>query len=298
MFECPPWGRGCDNCMWYNPEDQKIGDCKHAKLEKNEAGVVMNCTSWMHKDYPGSCSNCALYDPDTKMCRVHKVHIYQNDVDAWRCSYWEPRKKTLGDKVLQAVLQNPHLRVVDDESEVRRMHCGNCKYHNKHDSMCPEGHATHGDSCKNWEPDEEKIEQEKPIEKRCNNCGSCHPFIAICQRFPDKSIWPAENHSCEHWEPMKEKKNPNEAEAEKKKPVFGGTSLCELEVKAKVWSHKKEAAALDRGVQQGGMLEMLDTVFDIACQQVPACSERWTKLKTQIHYMLCSKWAAEEDIHE
>jgi len=34
------------------------------------------------------------------------------------------------------------------------MRCGNCRYHNKHDSMCPEGHATHGDSCKNWEPEE------------------------------------------------------------------------------------------------------------------------------------------------
>ena len=234
MFECPPWGRGCDNCMWYNPEDQKIGDCKHAKLEKNEAGVVMNCTSWMHKDYPGSCSNCALYNPNTKMCSVHKVCIYKNDVDTWHCSYWEPRKE----------------------------------------------------------------KQEESTEKRCSNCGSCHPFIAICQRFPDKSIWPAENHTCEHWEPMQEKKNPNEAEPEKKEPVFGGTSLSELEAKAKVWSHKQEAAALDRGVQQGGMLEMLDTVFDIACQQVPACSERWTKLKTHIHYMLCRKWATEEDNYE
>lgn len=77
-------------------------------------------------------------------------------------------------------------------------------------------------------------------------------------------------------------------------PVFGGTSLSELEAKAKVWGHQQEAAAIERGCQQGMTLEMLDTVFDIACQQVPACTERWMKLKADLHVMLCRRWAKEE----
>lgn len=79
-----------------------------------------------------------------------------------------------------------------------------------------------------------------------------------------------------------------------KQPVFGGTSLSELEAKAKVWGHQQEAAAIERGCQQGMILEMLDTVFDIACQQVLACTERWMKLKADLHVMLCRKWADEE----
>lgn len=284
----------CDNCEHKDPDAK---ECAHGKPSRDVYGLL-RCENWAAKKDPGKCcNNCGLYNPNTKMCRVHKVRVYNNDVNTWHCSYWED-KNTLGNKVIQAVLQNPNTWVVKSETGTLHMHCGNCKYHNKHDSMCPEGHATHGDSCKNWEPDEEKIEQEKPIEKRCSNCVSCHPFIAICQRFPDKSIWPAENHTCEHWEPMKKKKNPNEADPEKKEPVYGGTSLNELKQKQETWDQRKEAVALDRGVQQGQTLEMLDTVFDIACQQVPACSERWTKLKTHIHYMMCSKWATEEIDYE
>ena len=221
----------CDNCEHKDPDAK---ECAHGKPTRGIYGLL-RCENWAAKKDPGKCcNNCGLYNPNTKICKVHKVRVYNNDVDTWHCSYWEPRKE----------------------------------------------------------------KQEESIEKRCSNCGSCHPFIAICQRFPDKSIWPAENHTCEHWEPMKEKKNPNEADPEKKEPVFGGTSLDELKQKQETWDHRKEAVALDRGVQQGGTLEMLDTVFDIACQQVPACSERWTKLKTQIHYMLCRKWTAEEIDYE
>ena len=217
----------CDNCEHKDPDAK---ECAHGKPTRGIYGLL-RCENWAAKKEAGKCcNNCGLYNPDTKICKVHKVRIYNNDVDTWHCSYWED-KNTLGNKVIQAGLQNPDTWIVKSLSGALHRHCGNCKYHNKHDSMCPEGHATHGDSCKNWEPDEEKIEQEKPIEKRCSNCGSCH---------------------------------------------------------------RKEAVALDRGVQQGGTLEMLDTVFDIACQQVPACSERWTKLKTHIHYMLCRKWAEED----
>lgn len=77
-------------------------------------------------------------------------------------------------------------------------------------------------------------------------------------------------------------------------PVFGGTSLKELEAKAKVWGHQQEAKALDRGAKQGMTLEALDTVFAIACQQVPSMEKRWMELRAEINFMFAQKWAAEE----
>lgn len=57
--------------------------------------------------------------------------------------------------------------------------------------------------------------------------------------------------------------------------------------------HRLEAIALDNGVRQGTTLEMLDTVFDVACQQVPACEDRWSKLKADLHDILIRKWLDE-----
>ena len=64
------------------------------------------------------------------------------------------------------------------------------------------------------------------------------------------------------------------------------------------WDHRLEAKALDRGAKQGMTLEALDTVFAIACQQVPSMEKRWMELKADLHGMLCRKWAAEEVSHE
>lgn len=60
------------------------------------------------------------------------------------------------------------------------------------------------------------------------------------------------------------------------------------------WDHKLEAKALDRGAKQGMTLEALDTVFAIACQQVPSMEQRWTELKGEINVMFAKKWAAED----
>ena len=77
-------------------------------------------------------------------------------------------------------------------------------------------------------------------------------------------------------------------------PVFGGTSLKELEEKQKSsgWDHRLEAKALDRGAKQGMTLEALDTVFAIACQQVPSMEKRWMELKAEINVIFAQKWAA------
>ena len=84
--------------------------------------------------------------------------------------------------------------------------------------------------------------------------------------------------------------------AKQTQPVFGGTSLQELEKKQKSagWDHRLEAKALDRGAKQGMTLEALDTVFAIACQQVPSMEKRWMELRAEINVMFAQKWAAED----
>ena len=88
-----------------------------------------------------------------------------------------------------------------------------------------------------------------------------------------------------------------------KQPVFGKPSLKEIEgslakeqeKRSKDQEARIRAIALDRGVQQGHTLEALDTVFDIACQQVPSCKERWMLLKERLQGMLINKWTKENE---
>jgi len=60
------------------------------------------------------------------------------------------------------------------------------------------------------------------------------------------------------------------------------------------WDHRLEAKALDRGAKQGMTQEALDTVFAIACQQVPSMEKRWMELKAEITVMFAKKWVAED----
>ena len=105
------------------------------------------------------------------------------------------------------------------------------------------------------------------------------------------------NEGCKNWEPKEEHADTLLEICkmqQEKQPGFGDTSLNELEAKAKVWGHQQEAKALDRGAKQGITLEALDTVFAIACQQVPSMEKRWMELKGEINVMFAQKWAAED----
>ena len=147
--------------------------------------------------------------------------------------------------------------------------------------------------CGSWEP-----------KKICKTCGHFNPDTNECWWFGEPAMSEEESltRTCKSWEPRKEKLNVfsasetigmspvNPTQEERKEPE----NHKELEVKASIWSKQQEAVAIDFGVQQGMTLEMLDTVFDIACQQVPACAERWMKLKDKLHFMLCRKWVDEE----
>ena len=114
--------------------------------------------------------------------------------------------------------------------------------------------------------------------------------------------------TCESWEPRKEKLNAFTAtDTVNADAVVRLQTLCdEAEpCKAKVtfqykesgeerWDHQLEAKALDRGAKQGMTLEALETVFAVACQQVPSMENRWMELKAEINLMFAQKWAAED----
>ena len=98
---------------------------------------------------------------------------------------------------------------------------------------------------------------------------------------------------CDEAEPCKAKLT---FQYQEKQQVFGGTSLKELEEnqKADALEYAKRRKALDYGAKQGMTLEALDTVFAIACQQVPSMEQRWMELKAEINVMFGRKWAAED----
>ena len=82
----------------------------------------------------------------------------------------------------------------------------------------------------------------------------------------------------------------DEAEPCKAKVTF----QYEEKQKSTGWDHRLEAKTLDRGAKQGMTLEALDTVFAIACQQVPSMEKRWMELRAEINVMFAQKWAAED----
>lgn len=155
-------------------------------------------------------------------------------------------------------------------------------------------------SCKNWTDKPEDIES-NPVARGpiitnclpgspsvCINCAQYNPTDGYC-RLRSVRVYPAESTTCMNW--LHKQYRPKQQENQ---PVFGGTSLNELEAKAKVWGHQQEAKTLDRGAKQGMTIEALDTVFAIACQQVPSMEKRWMELKAEINVMFAQKWIAED----
>ena len=126
---------------------------------------------------------------------------------------------------------------------------------------------------------------------------------------------------CKSWEPRKEKLNvftatetigmdpvnpvkvplqPDDSIKFKAKETIGITisnldNVTRATLKESTgWDHQQEAKTLDRGAKQGMTLEALETVFAIACQQVPSMEQRWMELKAEINVMFAQKWSAED----
>lgn len=120
-------------------------------------------------------------------------------------------------------------------------------------------------------------------DQRCSNCAyhnSDTDYCTVRSRVMEEPTTTV----CMQW-------------AEKnKQPVFGGTSLSELEEKQRSndLEYANRRKALDEGAKQGMTLEALDTVFAIACQQVPSMTDRWQELKAELTIMLTHNWAKGE----
>lgn len=156
--------------------------------------------------------------------------------------------------------------------------------------------------CKNWTDKPEDIES-NPVARGpiitdclpgspsvCINCAQYNPTDGYC-RLRSVRVYPAESTTCMNW--LHKQYRPKQQENQ---PVFGGTSLKELGEKQKVddLEYAKRRKALDYGAKQGITMEALDTVFAIACQQVPSMEKRWMELRAEINIMFAQKWAGEE----
>jgi hypothetical protein len=111
--------------------------------------------------------------------------------------------------------------------------------------------------------------------------------------------------TCESWELRKEKQ-----------PVFGGTSLKELEEKQKGLEKTlhiesgmpeipkdtrkalSEFMSNDGNIVRARMLESLDIVFGLAIQQAPTLRERWISLREQCIGALQMRWRQEDEKKE
>lgn len=150
-------------------------------------------------------------------------------------------------------------------------------------------------SCSDWEP--------KHI---CITCGRFDPATNGCWWFGEQDMSEESmTKPCESWEPKKDKQ-----------PVFGGTSLKELEEKHKGLEKKlhiesdmseipkdtrkalSEFMSNDGSIVRARMLESLDIVFGLAIQQAPTLRERWIRLREQCIGALQMRWKQEDEKKE
>lgn len=232
------------------------------------------------------CRTCSHHDPNLHVCCANDYAIRDEEANIMSCSDWNPKKICI-----TCGYFDPDM---------------NQCWFEEHD-MSEEESLTR--TCESWEPRKEKLnvftatetigmDPVNPTEvvptaygpvitecrtgdHRCSNCAYFNPDTNYCTVRSRVMSSPGTT-VCMQWA------------AKQTQPVFGGTSLQELEAKAKVWGHQQEAKTLDRGAKQGMTLEALDTVFAIACQQVPSMEQRWMELKGEINLMFAQKWAAED----
>lgn len=304
------------------------------------------------------CRTCACYDPILHVCCANDYAIRDEEANTLSCSDWNPKKI-----------------------------CITCGYFDPDTNQCwfEEHDMSEEESltrtCESWEPRKNHDGPLQVIGKSCDNCGKCHPIIAMCTEHPDRSIWPPKENVCDEWVEMPAKLQPDgslkmkasetigchiingdgitvtsittglvkrcsncanympaigicrqkdmiisnpdswacgdkwEPKTEEQ-PVFGGTSLKELEVKQKnlekmlhIESDKQEIPketvktlsefmSDDGSIVRARMLESLDIVFGLAIQQAPTLRERWIRLREQCIGALQMRWKQEDEKKE
>lgn len=228
------------------------------------------------------CRTCSHHDPDLHVCCANDYAIRDEEANTMSCSDWNPKKI-----------------------------CITCGYFDPDTNQCwfEEHDMSEEESltrtCESWEPRKEKLNVFTATETM--GMDPVNPVKVPLQ--PDGSLKMQARETigaetvntdavvrlqklCDEAEPCKAKLTFQY----KKQPVFGGTSLKELEEKKKAddLEYAKRRKALNYGAKQGMTLEALDTVFAIACQQVPSMEKGWMELKAEINIMFAKKWAVED----
>ena len=217
------------------------------------------------------CKTCGHYDPILQICCARDMLIMKEDAEQWTCGDWEEKlnvftvTETIGmdpanpvkvplqpdDAIKFKASETIGCRIVNRDgitwATLRIRCCGNC-LHQAGDEMCPDPGEPSNEGCKNWEPKKDHEEPSQVVDKSCDNCGKCHPIIAMCTEHPDRSIWPPKENVCDEWVEMPAKLQPDDSLKMKAsetigahivnpdgvtKLTFGGTSLNELAAKRK-----------------------------------------------------------------
>lgn len=213
------------------------------------------------------CRTCGLYDPDVHVCCAHDVVVSDDVAKTKRCGDWEPN----------------HICITCGRFDPATKGCWWFGEQNMSEESMMK-------PCGSWEPKKEKLnvftvnetigmDPVNPVKVPLQPDGSL--------KMQAKEIIGAETVNTDAV--VRLQKLCDEAEPCKAKVTFQYKESGEEH-----WDHQLEAKTLDRGAKQGMTLEALDTVFAIACQQVPSMEKRWMELKGEINVMFAKKWAAED----
>ena len=166
-------------------------------------------------------------------------------------------------------------------------------------------------TCKSWEPRKDNDWPLQVVGKSCDNCGKCHPIIAMCTEHPDRSIWPPKENVCDEWVEMPAKLQSDGSLKMQAKETIGATianpeSVTRMglgrlgekqpEGKRDPFEIPKEAmkalqySESDMQELRGRTLEALDMMTDIALQQMPGSKKRWLSLRTACIQALRNHW--------
>lgn len=214
------------------------------------------------------CKTCAHYDPNLHVCCANDVVVPDAVAKVKCCGDWNPKYI-----------------------------CITCGYFDPDTNQCWfEGHDMSEEesltrTCESWEPRKEKLNAFTVTETI--GMDPVNPVKVPLQPDGSLKMQARETIGAETVNTdavVRLQALCDEAEPCKAKLTF----QYEDKEKSTGWDHRLEAKALDRGAKQGMTLEALDTVFAIACQQVPSMEQRWMELKAEINIMFARKWAAED----
>lgn len=244
------------------------------------------------------CRTCGHYCPNLEVCAADDSFVTEADAKVRSCNDWEPRKEKLSViSVRETIGMDPVNPVkVPLQMQTEYHGCHNCIHWDPSKEFCEHGKPKRGVtgifSCENWESRKvnvftsvEHIIGMDPVNSvrvplQPDGSPKMQARETIGAETVNADAVVRLQTLCDEAEPCKAKLTFQYQEKQKEKPAG--------------WDHQLEAKAIDRGAKQGMTQEALDTVFAIACQQVPSMEKRWMELKAEIGVMFAQKWAAED----